>query len=297
MRASEESGGSKGTCKTALRWVLHAGIVLLLSGCAAHGGTGQAVLPPPPPTIPVMTAAAHQAALHDAQLLAAGRLLREHDVANALRLLQAAGEAGNPLAYDVLGQIHAYGDGVPADLPMAATQFRLAALGGDATAAARLGEFYEKGRGVARDQDRAHAWFRLAAEQGEDSATTVLAMAMLTGDGLPRDIDGAIKLLLHCAVPDKDSTAYHPSGEAGGPGCQAALGAIYESGEVVPIDLPQAVKWYSLAAQRNMPVAEKRLGIMYQQGKGVPQDSATAQKWFDRAAADANKGPGSWTPL
>ena len=58
-----------------------------------------------------------------------------------------------------------------------------------------------------------------------------------------------------------------------------------EEGKVVPQDDAEAVRWYRLAADQGMAIAQAKLGIMYLYGKGVPQDYVTAHMWFNIAAS------------
>ncbi len=80
--------------------------------------------------------------------------------------------------------------------------------------------------------------------------------------------------------------------EAGDPQAQYYLGlwCLYV---VVPLDssidesqrYPEAVKWYTKAAQQGDADAQCRLGLMYANGRGVPQDYVQAYKWLNLAAA------------
>src|SRR5664280_341049 len=56
------------------------------------------------------------------------------------------------------------------------------------------------------------------------------------------------------------------------------------TGQGVPKDDAEAVKWYRKAAKQGDTDAMFNLGIMYQEGKGVPQDDAKAAKWYRKAA-------------
>lgn len=49
--------------------------------------------------------------------------------------------------------------------------------------------------------------------------------------------------------------------------------------------MAEAVRWYRLAADQGLAVAQTNLGIMYDKGAGVPEDEAEAARWF-RLAAD-----------
>jgi TPR repeat protein len=68
-----------------------------------------------------------------------------------------------------LALIYANGDGVPADLQLAAHWCRLAAARGLPAAQDRLGVMYTKGEGVTTDETEALAWFQIAAIGGDAS--------------------------------------------------------------------------------------------------------------------------------
>ncbi len=59
---------------------------------------------------------------------------------------------------------------------------------------------------------------------------------------------------------------------------------MYANGQGVPKDYSEAVKWWRLAAQRNLPIAQHYLAVMYSNGQGVPQSHAEAAKWYLLAA-------------
>ena len=89
--------------------------------------------------------------------------------------------------------------------------------------------------------------------------------------------------------PDEDtpghSTTCRRFAEEGDAEAQYLLGNIYGgSGEGVPRDDGQAVKWYRRAAEQDHYFASYQLGFMYQYGEGVPQNDAEAVKWYRKAA-------------
>ncbi len=194
----------------------------------------------------------------------------KNDFAGAAAAYRQAADGGNPVARYLLAEMYESGDGVPHDQAEAARQFQIAALAGYAPAQTHLGDHYEKGNGVARDQDLANRWYRFAADAGEDTATGRLAMAMIDGDGMPRDVETGLRLLRNCAEPGGGAGDYHPSGEAGGPGCQGALGALYLEGHGVKVDLKQGASWLSRSAEQHMPIAEKYLAKLYDEGRLKP---------------------------
>ncbi len=66
---------------------------------------------------------------------------------------------------------------------------------------------------------------------------------------------------------------------------QMVLGSLYYKGdEIVPQDYKEALKWFTKAAERGVPVAQFNVGVMYSQGQGVARDDAEAVKWYRKAA-------------
>ncbi len=63
------------------------------------------------------------------------------------------------------------------------------------------------------------------------------------------------------------------------------LGVMYETGGGVPVDFAQAADWYALSAKGGYPPGQTNLGYLYETGEGLPKDFRTAAKWY-RAAAD-----------
>ena len=64
---------------------------------------------------------------------------------------------------------------------------------------------------------------------------------------------------------------------------------MYYSGQGVPQDYSEAVKWYRLAAEQEYARAQNNLGVMYERGQGVPQDFVVAHMWYNIASANGNE--------
>ena len=76
------------------------------------------------------------------------------------------------------------------------------------------------------------------------------------------------------------------SGEAE---AQNALGEAYYDGKGVTENLPEAVKWFTKAAEQENAKAQYNLGICYYYGYGVQyRDRREAVKWYTRAAEQGN---------
>ena len=72
--------------------------------------------------------------------------------------------------------------------------------------------------------------------------------------------------------------------EAGATEAQYSIGVKYDTGDGVPQDDAEAVRWYRLAAEQGHVSAQNNLGVMYGTGRGVPQDDAEAVRWYRLAA-------------
>ena len=81
------------------------------------------------------------------------------------------------------------------------------------------------------------------------------------------------------------TTEIRRQAEQGNASAQSYLGFMYETGEGVPQNGAEAVKWYRLAADQGDAVAQITLGLMYANGRGVLEDAPEAVKWL-RLAAD-----------
>ena len=75
-----------------------------------------------------------------------------------------------------------------------------------------------------------------------------------------------------------------PLANAGVSGVQSMLGFMYSTGQGVPQDAAEAVKWYRLAADQGHAKAQHNLGLMYRRGRGVPIDFVEAAKLYRLAA-------------
>lgn len=56
-----------------------------------------------------------------------------------------------------------------------------------------------------------------------------------------------------------------------------------------PVNLSDAARFLTQAAEKGQPVAQYRLGTMYERGQGVPADSARAAQWYEKSANQGNR--------
>ena len=213
--------------------------------------------------------------------------------ATALNEWRPLAEEGNPKAQYYLGVLYhdtnRAVEGVPPDWRESAKWYALAAEQGHRTAQFHLGIQLENGLGIPEDRAEAVKWYRLSAEQGYAPAQSNLGNMYERGSGIPEDKAEAVKwYTLAAEQGDATEVEIQSSGVPDPPWfvgrAQFRLGLMYDDGDGVPQDHREAVKWYSLAAERGLGRAQFRLGVMYANGRGVPEDKAEAVKWYSLAA-------------
>jgi TonB family protein len=97
-------------------------------------------------------------------------------------------------------------------------------------------------------------------------------------------------ILLVCLLPMTDAFAQSPletlreNAEKGDVNSQCLLGYWYETGNQVPKDEQQAMRWYLKAADSGYAFAQYSLGRMYATAVGVEKDDAKAFAWYMKAA-------------
>ena len=69
---------------------------------------------------------------------------------------------------------------------------------------------------------------------------------------------------------------------------QTNLGVNYATGDGVPQDYGEAIRWYRRAAEQGNSYAQNNLGVMYRHGNGVRQDHVLAHAWFDLATLNSS---------
>ncbi len=93
---------------------------------------------------------------------------------------------------------------------------------------------------------------------------------------------GLLIALMPLAAGAEPSAAQRAAAERGDPPAQFALALHYDTG--TPTNYPEALRWFSRAAEAGYAVAEAKLGLMYLYGWSVPADAETAVYWYKRAA-------------
>lgn len=192
--------------------------------------------------------------------------LKLTDDRKAAAAYQQACDGGNALACTNLGWRYERGRGVVLDAEVAARLYERGCAGGPCggpnnVGCVNLGRFYRDGIGVKKDQRRSLSLFRLVCGRrpipgDEEDAGTIARACSLSGtallfaEGIPRDVPQALKLLERGCGADDTFGCYN-------------LGAIYETGDGVPLDKARAATYYRRACDHGDQEACERM-------KGLP---------------------------
>lgn len=207
----------------------------------------------------------------------------------------AAAKAGNSASAVWLGKMFYSGYGAARDDAQAVQWFKRAAELGNPDGAYHYGYMRMYGHGIVADPADAVAWYKRSAEGGSARGELGYANALITGSGVARNEALAVPMMKSLVArnmqlsddPDiKESQAL----------LAGLLGDFYRSGTGVSKDMAEAVRWYSLAAERGDMYSARDLAKMYFQGDGVGKDIKQFLAWTAKAAelghpeAQANLG-------
>ena len=219
-----------------------------------------------------------------------------------------------------IGEVYAFGRGVPRDMSAAVPHFRSAADRGYVPAQAVLGLNYALGLGVAQNWAEAVRWYRKAADAGHGGAAANLGQCYQNGTGVPKDRNEAAKWY-RIAMDHGDPHApgllvalngSQPTGSLQRTNTSGSGKVVYAEETLARMNLPPnmtAQQIWEMAASLdqqkrfaesagaflkcsdmgNMKCTSS-LGHMYDQGLGVPLDRTRAVWYLTRAANGGNRG-------
>ncbi|WP_162616844.1 tetratricopeptide repeat protein [Aggregatibacter kilianii] len=221
----------------------------------------------------------------------------------AFEWMESAANDGLSDAMNELGLYYTHGIGVKRDLSKTLYYYRQAAEKGNITSMMNLGAelFYN---GTIENQNEAIHWTEKAAEMNDKTAILNLySMYKLIGNEkmsmkwLNKGIELNFPLAFfnlgyeyskgNSLLRKDDSKAfenYLKAAEMGVSFAQNNLANWYLSGYYVQKDEKEAIKWYSKAADNNLPEAMYALYQLYSKGtKDIPQDLEKANYWLEKA--------------
>ncbi|MDF1855735.1 MAG: CHAT domain-containing protein [Pseudooceanicola sp.] len=191
-----------------------------------------------------------------------------YDPAEALRLLEQAGEAGQPYALALLGDIYMYDDGrSDADKARAITYYRRAAEIGEVGAMAEMGRAYRWGVGIEADPAKAIPFWSRASDLGSAYSSLYLGYIYLNGTGVPVD-------------RKKAELYFTRAAEAGRARAHFALFSLLDKNGEGARGLPHLLK----GVEEEDSYALDEYGTLLAEGRLVEKDLETAVDMYLRAA-------------
>ena len=230
-------------------------------------------------------------------------------------LLKAA-ESGFPQAMYYVGNCYMNGDGLTKNSEQAVKWFKLASGKGVSNAQWQLAQCYREGIGTEVNYDRALFWYAECSAKGYKRAFKQLITDSIPGSpfvaylkGMKaysnKDFAEALKQfkivekakiadgkVMEAAIMANSSYDKHNMkkgikllNDAAKTNAQALylLGALYEAGKGVEMDMSLAVSNMTKSAEMGYAPAQCALADMYFEGRGVKKDYAKAVEWYSKA--------------
>ena len=189
------------------------------------------------------------------------------------KLIKDAEDAGDKLAYYMMGLIYFYGIDTVAEQNHDEAEKRL--LEGyqeylDGRFASTLAELYSYSTEKC-DYKKAFEYATIAAEDEEEDGCFVLGELYFNGWGVTKDIQKALENY-------KMSAAY------GNATAMNQIGIINMGSDDFEENPEQAFYWFNEAAKKGSDVGTFNLGCCYENGFGVEEDVEKAAEWFKKSA-------------
>ncbi len=183
-----------------------------------------------------------------------------------------------------LGKLSYTGEGVTQSYTDAAEHYEAAANGKDKYAYYAIGKMHFDGKGVKQDYAQAAQWFSQASKEDVSYADYQLAKMCEKGLGLDQDTVVAGILYKKALGEFLGQEKQQSDGFI-----ECRIGQIYSRGEGTPVDVSEAIKWFTAAEQNEKPHAAYCLGKLYLQGNGIEQNYVTAFRYLLKAAEQEDK--------
>jgi hypothetical protein len=220
--------------------------------------------------------------------------LMKPDEAKARTYLEKASDQEFAAAMNDMATLYFVGEGKEAkgkDPKKGLDMFNKAAEKGSAAAHRLLGQIYENGLGEqTKDLDKALTHYITAARGNDGAAQLWMGNASQTGyvkDSAKDKKDAKDIKPEEIAIAPSPAQAlqwYRLAAQNNVPQALYFVGVFYETGTVVDKDLNKAFALIQRAATSGIPAAAYRLATYYQQGAGVSQDVVAAAAWYEKAA-------------
>ena len=180
---------------------------------------------------------------------------------------------GNNWADNQLGSMHRYGIHVNKNLDEALRFFQLAANKGNPPAQANLADMYRLGDGVAKNPDLAFQWAMKSSEKKWPAGLNQLGVLFRDGIGVRQDSERAISLFKEAAASNRSPVSF------------SNLGRMYFVGTGIPVNLPEARKWFEAGIKVNDGESFVFMSDIHARlSKNSPSDAAKAFDYANKAA-------------
>ncbi len=154
--------------------------------------------------------------------------------------------------------------------------FQKAAKLGNSDAQCCMGCCFKNGYGTSVDYEMARTWYDKSSKNGCSRALRHIGFSYLDGIGVKKDTNMAIEWLKKAI-------------DLGDVSSMVTIGAIYYYGKGgMTINYEEAVKWYTMAAERGDDDGMWRLALCYERGNGLEKNFEKAFEWFKKSAEKEN---------
>jgi uncharacterized protein len=214
--------------------------------------------------------------------------------------LKAKAEGGDAGAQAALGRAYKDGNGVTKNDSLALTWLRKAADQDEPAAENDLGIMYRMGEGVPQDKEEAVRWYKKAARQGNSKAMFNLGASYYNGDGVEIDDVASYAWFLLAnegGNPAGDEALRRADSErqAGLDSALVKVAEMYETGDDLPKNPVQALKWYRKAADAGSASAAVKVAGLLLASSEAPGPAEYAEvRQRCEAAAKQNFSPGTY---
>jgi TPR repeat protein len=169
--------------------------------------------------------------------------------------------------------MYRYGIHVTKSLADASRFFQFAADKGNPAAQANLADMYRLGDGVPKNPDLAFQWAMKSSEKKWPAGLNQLGILFRDGVGVRQDSERAIALFKEAATSNKSPISY------------SNIGRMYYVGTGIPVNIPEARKWFEAGIKVNDGDSFAFLSDIHNRlAKDSPADAAKAFEYAQKAA-------------
>lgn len=194
------------------------------------------------------------------------------DNAEAFKWALKAAERGHPVAEHNVGDFYFEGVGVEKNPEQARYWLMKAAEQGFAHSQWLLATLYLNGVGGPPDREEALKWLTKSLVQEHSPSMETLAGMFTDPNGVPQQ-------------PQLVFDLHRAAAQLGDHRSEFEVGRIYRSGYLGAPDYAQAKVWFERAAAARYGPADQYLGAMYETGQGVPVNLTMANSYYESAAS------------